>query len=172
MAKKGGLGRGLSEMMAETPHTHPLLSALTFEHLTKATGGSTMNLKTGELIDTSNPAKDTYVVGGEPDVKGNRIPTKLLSNPNTSPMFLKQVLQQRRALVKKTGDRPGASMGSWLPAGAKQVDLDASGIEPDLAKAMDKARVRNEKAIWSTKKFRKSGKKFDGDILNPSYKAE
>jgi len=172
MAKKGGLGRGLSEMMAETPENHPLLTAVTFEHLTKTTGGSTMNLKTGELIDTNNPAKDTYVVGGEPDVKGNRIPTKPLSNPNTSPMFLKQVLQQRRILTRKMGDRPNASMGSWLPEGAKKVDLDASGIEPDLARAMDKARVRNEKAIFSTKKFRESGKKFDGDIANPVYKAE
>jgi hypothetical protein len=169
MAKKGGLGRGLSEIMADQPKEprwHPFLSPLNFAAATERHGGATMDINTGEMISVDNPETDTYVVGKEPDVNGNPIKTKSIRSTDV----LTKIGKIRRDIVEATDARPGTAVGSWKTKGGA-VDIDASAMEPDLNKAMTKAEDRDEKAIFSTKKFRESGYN-DGDIANPKYKGK
>jgi hypothetical protein len=181
MAKKGGLGRGLSDIMASEPSGptfHPVISPVAFAAVAEKRGatGATMDIGTGQILDTDNPKKDTYVVGKEPDSKGVPIPTTESDFLNPSKMgqgghseFLGKVLSKINEIKQATGGRTNVGIGAWHSDDLTSTDLDAVSPEPDLAKAMEKARVRNEKAIFSTKKYRESGNE-DGDILNPSYK--
>jgi hypothetical protein len=166
MAKKGGLGRTFAEIQAANPTGgyHPLITPLTFDAITRANGGATMDAHTGEFLDVSDPSKDAYVVGKEPDTEGKPIPTTPLSAAQGAVGHLSRI---RRDIIAKTGNRPGVAVGSWTTG--DRVDIDASALEPSLHKAMAKATERNEEAIFSTKKFRESGYK-DGDIRNPNYK--
>jgi hypothetical protein len=168
MAKQRGLGRGLAEIReAAGPQGgfHPFISSVAFDALTRQNHGATMDIHSGEFLDTSNPSKDTYVVGGEPDKEGNRIETTPVGFGGQLASRLPSI---RRDILAKTSGREGVGVGSWRRRGG--VDVDASAIDPNLGSALLKAKDRNEKAIFSTKKFRESGKKYDGDIANPSYK--
>jgi hypothetical protein len=170
MAKKGGLGRSLADIMASEPQGerwHPVLSPIAFAAATERTGGATIDVNTGAQVDTDNPAADTYIVGKEPDTAGRPIPTTSIRSAD----ILTKTNALRKEIVAKTGARPGTSIGSWKTKGGA-VDIDASAMEPNKKLALAKATDRNEKAIFSTKKFRKSGKKYNGDIPNPNYKAE
>lgn len=180
MAKKGGLGRGLSDIMASEPSGpafHPVISPIAFASVAERKGatGATMDINTGKILDTDDPRKDTYVVGKEPDSKGVLIPTTTSEfvNPKKGERsdFLPQVLNKIREIREATGGRTEVGIGAWHSGRRRTTDLDAVSPEPDLAKAMEKARVRNEKAIFSTKKYRESGND-DGDILNPLYKKD
>lgn len=163
MAKKGGLNPEWKQNVTTSGY-HPVVSGVVFSHLTKEHGGATMDVNTGEFVDVDDPSKDTHLVGQEPNVKGEKIPTTTMDSAETFMRFPEMTRKIRAA----TGGREGASVGSWVNPEGK-VDIDASAQEPDLAKALEKARVRNEAAIWSTKKFRESGYE-DGDIPNPFYK--
>jgi hypothetical protein len=167
MAKKPALGRGLGDIRAANPAPgfHPVLSSLTFEAMTRERNGATMDLNTGEMLDTTNPSKDTYVVGKEPDTKGE--PIKTIPLAKTEDIFSK-VPEMRRQFLEQTGGRKASAIGSWKNDDGT-IDIDASGTDPSLSSALNKAKIRNEKAIFSTKKFRKSGEKYDGDIANPFY---
>ena len=169
MAKQGGLGRGLGEIMAsepQGPRWHPVLSPIAFAASTERTGGATIDVNTGEQVNVDDPKADTYVVGKEPDTAGKPIPTTSIRSSD----ILTKTNALRKGIVEKTGARPGASIGSWKTKGGA-VDIDASAMEPDLDKAMEKAKDRDEKAIFSTKKLRESGYS-DGDIMNPHYKGK
>jgi hypothetical protein len=122
-----------------------------------------MNANTGAFVDPSKPDQDTYIVGQEPDTKGNPIPTKKLDESND----LLDVVANRKRIVEQTGGRGDAALGSWKTS--EGVDLDASAMKSTEAEAMGLAQERGEKAIWSSKKFRESGYQ-DGDIMNPKYK--
>ena len=124
-----------------------------------------MDVNTGEFVDTSDPTKDTYVVGGEPDIKGNKIREKV--RPQSELADPAHFSAHVNRIRKATGGRLGASLGAWTKG--KKVVLDASSQEPDLNRAMMKAEDRNEEAVWSSKKFRESGNAFDGDIANPNF---
>ena len=168
MAKQKGLGRGLNEIREAAGPSggfHPLISSVAFDAITRQNHGATMDIHTGEFIDTQDPAKDTYVVGGEPDTKGNKIDAVPVGFGG---QLLTNLPSIRRQILDKTGGREGVGVGSWRRRGG--IDVDASAIDPNLGSALLKAKDRNEKAIFSTKKFRESGKKYDGDIANPSYK--
>ena len=161
---KGGLNPEWKQHQTEISGYHPVVSGVVFAHLTEGEGhGATMDVNTGDFVDVKDPSKDTYLVGKEPDTEGKPIPTAPLAAGQTFMRFPEMVRNIRNA----TGGREGASIGSWRKDSG-EVDIDASAQEPDLAKAMEKARVRNEEAIWSTKKFRKSGY-TNGDIKNPFY---
>ena len=169
MAKQGGLGRGLSEIMADQPkgdRWHGVLSPIAFAAATERNGGATMDAVTGNMVNVDTPETDTYVVGKEPDVNGYPIDTTSIRSTD----ILTKVGKIQRNIVKATKARPGTAVGSWKTKGGA-VDIDASGLEPDLDKAMKKAEDRDEKAIFSTKKFRESGYN-DGDIANPKYKGK
>lgn len=169
MAKKSGLGRGLADIQAANPASgyQPMISPIIFDHLTAKHGGATMDANTGDFLDTNDASKDTYIVGKAPDLEGKPIPTTPLSGAQGAFGHLSKI---RRDVMAKTGNRPGVAIGSWqTPTG---VDIDASELEPKLHVALAKATDRNEKAIFSTKKFRESGDNFDGDIANPNYKGE
>lgn len=169
MANKGGLGRGLSGIMADQPQGerwHPVLSPIAFAAATERTGGATIDVNTGAQVNVDNPEVDTYIVGKEPDTAGVPIPTKSIRSAD----ILTKTNALRKSIVEKTGARPGASIGSWKTSGGA-VDIDASAMEPDLDSAMKKAEDRDEKAIFSTKKLRETGYE-SGDILNPKYKGK
>lgn len=169
MANKGGLGRGLADIAASEPQGsrwHPFLSPVAFAASTERTGGATIDANTGEQVNVDNPEADTFVVGKEPDIAGKPIKTKSIRSKDS----LTKANQIRRDIVKATDSRPGVAIGSWKTKGGA-ADIDASGLEPDKEAALAKASERNEKAIFSTKKFRESGYD-DGDIENPNYKGK
>lgn len=179
MAKgKGGLNPEWRSNVTEPTGYHPIISARMFQHLTQEHKGATMDVNTGEFVDASDPTRDTYVVGQAPNTEGKSIPTekfegKDLGTPDIAhetylPEIVSKFPEMRAAIRRQTGAREGASIGSWIKDDGN-IDIDASEKEPDLGRAMDKAKVRNEKAIFSTKKLRESGYE-DGDILNPHYK--
>lgn len=148
-----------------------------------------MDVNTGEFVNADDPSSDTYLVGREPDTKGNPIDTvPVESDAKMFTSFPKLV----RDIKVATGSREGSSIGSWRNEDGS-IDVDASAQEPSLNKALLKADGRNEKAIWSSKKFReakiayakkhgidyadveahadKHGNYIDGDIQNPNYRA-
>lgn len=170
MANKSGLGRGLSEIAAsdtQGSRWHPFLSPVAFAASTERTGGATTDVNTGEQVNTDNPEADTFVVGKEPDINGNPIDTKSIRSSD----ILTKINGIRKNIVEKTDARPGTSIGSWKTKGGA-ADIDASAMEPNKEEALKKAADRNEQAIFDTKKFRESGKNYDGDIPNPKYKAK
>lgn len=161
MAKKFGLNPDWRQHV-EVTNYHPTLSASVFSDLTNKGGGASMDVNTGEFVNADDPKKDTHLVGKEPDTQGKAIPTEPMKTETESYLRFPEMVRKIR---EATGGREGASIGSWKNADGS-VDIDASAQEPSLAKALEKARVRNEKAIWSSKKFRETG---DGDIKNPFY---
>lgn len=168
MAKQRGLGRGLAEIrQAAGPRSgyHPFISSVAFAGMHDATGGATMDVQTGNILDASDESKDTYVVGKEPDTSGRNIATKKVK---TSGEMMTKLPQMRDAILARTGGRENVSIGSWARKSGRGIDVDASGLDPNLGSALLKAKKRNEQAIFSTKKLRESGFE-DGDILNPYY---
>lgn len=145
---------------------HPIISSVIFSNLTRTKGGASMDANTGEFVNTDDPSKDTYLVGKEPDSEGKPIPTEKISDAD----IMTKLPSIRRSFIEKTGGREGVSVGSW--GTDKGIDIDASGADPVLSSALNKAKDRNEEAIWSTKKFRESGEAYDGDIPNPFYKKD
>jgi hypothetical protein len=182
MARERGLNPNWQANVSSSEY-HPILSARLFQKFTQEHGGATMDVNTGEFVDASDETKDTYVVGKEPDTAGNPIPTIPLNkealgtpdiaNETSLPEMVSKFPKMVSDIRSKTGGRKGASIGSWITTDKAKnptgVDIDASAQEPDLGQALQKAKVRNEKAIFSTKKLRQSGYE-DGDIDNPHYK--
>lgn len=187
---KGGLNPEWKGTVTPTNGYHPILSAAIFSSKTRTGKGATMDVNTGEFVNADNPSSDTYLVGKEPDTKGTPVDTVPVADDAT--MFT-SFPKLARDIKVATGSREGSSIGSWRNEDGS-IDIDASAQEPNLNKALLKAGDRNEKAIWSTKKFRASkvayAKKhgiayedveahadkhnnyIDGDITNPNYKAE
>lgn len=120
----------------------PILSGVQFAHATNEDGGATQSLRTGRMLA---PGEHGYIVGGEPDDHGNRIPTHYhegLMSPLDAINHRSRLRQQTHAL--------GASLGSWRDKG--KVEIDASRVEPSRAVAVRAAKTRGEKAIWDNKR--------------------
>jgi hypothetical protein len=141
-------------------HANPILAAMQFSNLVERQGGSTQNLRTGRILKGPKRVKNAsgrhvavpgtsdpgYVVGGEPDRRGRRIPTTYLDRKTEATPL--RALQERETLRTKT-DSPEASLGWWRDKGkSAPVESDASAIYHDRRTAERIGRRRGEKAIW------------------------
>lgn len=133
-----------------------------FANLTERQEGSTQNLHTGRIlkgprrvkdpstgqhVDVPGTADPGYVVGGEPDRQGNRVPTTYIARRDATPL---RAIQERQRLLGET-DHPNASLGWWRDAKVKRnqkVESDASAVYNDRRTAKQRGRRRGEKAIW------------------------
>lgn len=110
--------------------------------------GATMNLHSGRVI---GDADEGYMVGGEKDRQGNRVPTKYISFRAANPM---KSLEERTRLQGASGS-PEASLGWWRDAGkSAPVESDLSAVYNDRRRASLIGRRRGEKAIWDNKRQR------------------
>lgn len=155
------------EALNEKPRQHPLLNAMQFIDDTKAHGGASMNVHTGELANVGSA--DVTLVGGEKDTGGKRIPTAYYgktrkgSSAKTPEMGLTDVLKERARVKGLTGGRKNVFMGSWVsttePHKGVQIDASAGFSDPNEAKSALKD--RNEEAGFNLK----TGE----EVKNPSY---
>lgn len=113
---------------------------------TRAHGGATMDVRTGALL---RPGKRAFMVGGEPDQHGNRIPTTYVPTEHFGVEHVRSTLE---SIHSATGGRARTSIGSWMDEG--NVELDASARTRRPGEAMRKARSRGEKAIWDNARMR------------------
>jgi hypothetical protein len=143
MSPKSHLGKSFPEIMAQagTGHDHPLISALAFIASTDKTGGATMNAVTGHVLEPHEPG---YVVGAEPDTKGDRVPSG--SFP-AKQLTVANVLAERTRVREATGRRENANVGSWEARG--RVITDASRTFPVQSEATLAALDRREEAGWN-----------------------
>lgn len=105
-------------------------------------GGATMNLKTGQIL---SPGKKAYVVGGEKDTSGQRIPTKYVPAEHFNADTVSAHMDHLSANTKGKG----ASIGAWSDNG--NVELDASRTVKRPGEAVRKGAARGEKAVWDNK---------------------
>jgi len=135
----------------------PLLNGVQFAMRTHAEGGASFNTSTNKFLDAG--VDKTYVVGGEPDTSGQRIPTKQAPHVDV-PTAMAHIEHIRSS----TGNRHGAIAGSWVAPG--RVDLDASGAFANNRQAMKVATARSEEAYWDneggSEVLTKHGKKARG----------
>lgn len=122
------------------------LSAKQFVDRVKQTGGATMNARTGQLV---NPGQKAYMIGGEPDKHGARIPTKYVPASEFNEGHVHDAVN---ALREVTGNRARVNLGAWQDDG--NVELDASSTTRRPGEAIRKGRGRGEKAIWDNRKMR------------------
>lgn len=146
----------LTEAVQPPTKSDPVVAAALFSHATHNEGGATLNLSTNRLI---NPGTEAYMVGGERNTMGERIPTQMLNS--VPPLSALQMMEHVR---KETGGAKGASVGSWKNPKTGEFELDASRSYPDQKWAMSTANARNEAAIFDMKNLK--------DISNPNFDPE
>lgn len=122
-----------------------MLNAKQFVNHVNKTGGATMSVNSGKMVQ---PGKKGYMVGGEPDTEGNRIPTRSVPEAEFGEGHVYDAV---KALHELTGGRPGVHLGAWKDNG--NVELDASRMTKKPGEAIRKGRARGEKAIWDNKKM-------------------
>lgn len=148
---------GVRNPNPELPRDVPLLNGVQFAIRTHAEGGASFNTSTNQFLQAGHD--QTYVVGGEPDTKGTRIPTKQV--PHVDVPTASEHIEHIRST---TGNRAGAIAGSWVAPG--RVDLDASSAFANRREAMRVATHRNEEAYWDNaageEVLTKHGKKARG----------
>ena len=166
MSKKREAFRALTkeriyEALKPSNTTHPVLSAMLFSHATATKGGASMDVNTGNI---ATPKDDLHFVGGEKDVKGKRIKTKMIDKGKASPgVTIAQALQHRMRIQKATGGQKSVNMGSWVNQDNPKegVYIDASRGYTDLGEAKKTMESRNEMALFSMKKGEIKNKKYD-----------
>lgn len=151
------------ERIKPPTHANPVLSAMQFATNTQRQGGATQNLRTGRLlkgnkrtidpdtgqhVEVHGTADPGYIVSGEPDRSGSRIPTRYIPRKEATPL---EALHERSRLQEQTNS-PNASLGWWRDKGkAAPVESDASAVYRDRRRATQIGRRRGEKAIWDNK---------------------
>jgi len=122
------------------------MNAQQFVDRVKATGGATANIRTGKLV---SPGKKVYMVGSEPDTKGQPIPTTTVKAEDFSAGHALTATNNIRAA---TGNRARVNVGAWQDQGNVYIDASATVKRP--GEAIRKGRNRNEAAIWDNRKMK------------------
>jgi len=150
------------ERITPPTHANPILSAMQFATNTQRQGGATQNLQSGRLlkgnkrttddagrhVEVPGTADPGYIVSGEPDRSGERIPTRYIPRKEATPI---EAISERQRLRGLTSS-PNASLGWWRDKGkAAPVESDASAVYNDRRIAKQVGRRRGEKAIWDNK---------------------
>lgn len=102
------------------------------------TGGASMNVKSGKLVQ---PGSKGYMVGGTPGVPTKRVPAE-----EFGPQHVAEYEDSIKSHTKNWGQM---HVGAWSDAG--NVEMDASTKVGRKKEAVRKGRNRNEKAIWDLK---------------------
>lgn len=125
---------------------NPVLSAVIFGKTADETGGATMNVRTGEVAKAHTPG---YIVGGQPDRSGRRVPTSYESKSD-----LGQILSHREKIASGT-DAPHAALGYWRDTEVpdSKFEVDSSAIFRDRRTAKVVAKRRGEKSVWDLDKM-------------------
>lgn len=121
---------------------HPAISALQFVAQHKATGGASMNVRTGNLLPAG---KKAYVVGGEPDKAGKAIPAATY----TAGLTVGNVVKEH-ARVAAASSHPDTMVGSWNDDNGHAV-VDASRAYGSKKRAVATGKARGEDAVWDNK---------------------
>lgn len=124
-----------------------------FVDATNTGGGATMHLATGELIGNNPEGPHGYIIGKEPRRKSpvKAVKTKYVARESFTPGVAQKKIAYIRRLAKPN---PDLGVGSWVDTEEGEnspVEMDAVRIHPNLKGAMETARARGEKAVWSTK---------------------
>lgn len=121
---------------------NPIVSAVQFSQLAHETGGATMHLRSNNVV---TPGKPGYMVGGEKDNSGQRVPTTY-HHGDLSPGDVLRHAQRLRSVTRA----PEAALGTWrdTEASGSPHELDLSAIYQNRSKAERIGQRRGEKAIW------------------------
>jgi hypothetical protein len=126
---------------------NPVLSAVIFGKLADETGGATMNVHTGEVAKPHSPG---YIVGGQPDRRGRRVPTEY--EPKAG---LDHILGHRQRIASGSDDAH-ASVGYWRDPDVHDspYEVDASSVFRDRRDAVKTGTQRGEKSVWDLGKMK------------------
>jgi hypothetical protein len=121
---------------------NPIVSALQFSELARETGGATMHLRSNQVVTPGAPG---FMVGGEPDRSGARVPTAY----HQGELSPGDVLRHQQRLRSQTR-APEAAIGTWKDTDVSPPthEVDLSAIYQNRTKAERVGRRRGEKAIW------------------------
>jgi hypothetical protein len=114
-----------------------------FARQTTETGGATMGVRTGKLLQ---PGRKAYVVGAEPDTEGNPVAGVQISQDQFSPEHVKAA---HARIAKVTGGRARVGLGAWTHEGSVYLDAVATTSRP--SEAIRKGRNRGEMSVWDNK---------------------
>jgi hypothetical protein len=160
MPRRRGITDPVAGLASRQGEVHPVVSAACFSALAQKTGGATMFAKTGEVAKPHSPG---YIVGGEPDRAGRRVPTEY--EPADQNASLDRVLHHRQRIAAGT-DASHAAVGYWRDPEVHNspYEVDSSAIFHDRRTATSEGKARGEKSVWDLGKmtdirFRKSGRK-------------
>jgi len=112
-----------------------------FAHLAETTGGATMGVRRHNV---AQPGSKGYIVGGEPDRHGTRVPTEY-----THSTHLNEILGHATR-IREGSDHPEAALGYWkdAKAPASPFEVDSSALFSDRRQAMAHGVSRGEKAVF------------------------
>lgn len=138
-------------------HHVPLLNGVQFAMRTHVEGGASFDTSTSRFLQAGHDR--AFVVGGEPDTHGERIPTHQVPHVD-----VQTAMGHIERVRSESGGRHGAIAGSWVAPG--RVDLDASSGFASRRQALKVGTHRNEEAIWDNaageEVLTKHGKKARG----------
>lgn len=143
-----------SEIKSGPRISNPVLSAVQFAADTRDFGGATMNVHTNKVAQPGDPL---VFVGGEPNNRGERIPTHYVDSGSDNPQLTpKNVIDQKGRVAGQSRGNPVMSLGSWVDSKNKSagVQVDASGGYRNRRQAEDLVLSRHEDAAWDMKNMR------------------
>lgn len=137
-------------LRAPAHRPHLLLNAVEFATRTREDEGASYDVGTGHFL---GEGQEAYVVGGEQDKHGKRIPEVQVPGKGLS---VSQAASHIENVRHATGNRPQSLAGSWYEKGADNTVLDASRAYTSQDDASKFGRARGERAGWDNKR----GKEF------------
>ena len=125
---------------------HLLLNAVEFAVRTREDKGASYDINTGEFLEGGK--QDTYVIGGEPDTEGTKIPEERVPGRGVS---VGEAATHIEKVRQATGMRPDALAGSWYEPKKDQTVLDASRAFEVKDEANAVGHQRGEREGWGNK---------------------
>jgi hypothetical protein len=115
-----------------------------FASMTKANGGASMYAQSGHIV---KPGSTAFLVGGVSNSSGQRIPTEYVPQSE----FNDESVEKHRQRIANEAPDSKTMLGSWVDNKRTDspVEIDASESYPNLKQAIEVARSRREKAVFS-----------------------
>lgn len=131
---------------------HPIVSAVQFAHLTRTTGGATMNARTGEFTEIGTP--NAYAIARPRSEVSHRRPrTMEVDSIGGGDVDLSHVLQERSRVRRLYPNRSDVNVGSWHNEDTGKIEFDPSEVHRgvSLDEATAEGRKRHELAVFDFK---------------------
>lgn len=152
----------LDEALEPPTRQHPVVSALQFgaqlHGSEKGDGGATMDVNTSQMHPK---ATNVWMVGGEPDTAGKRIPTTHAAAPPGGG-DLTRTLRERERVRSATGGRPRVGLGGWINPDTGGTEYDAALITKGRTEAKTKGKRRGEWGVFNNKRGKTLRTTHDG----------